>query len=412
MKHQLIIPLLALFLPFWLSAQVYVEGGRTRHRFAQTTLGIDVGYGLAGGHQNYRLDGTTISGFNGTSYSEARLIIGGLHFWGHADFYLAIPVLRDKVSPFSTGAETGANIYPFRIRNNKVVPFAGIAFTENNYQLGEGPKQRWFSAPVSAGLSYLCKAGLFDLYTAYDFSKPENYYISSSQAMPMDFPRWRAGLRYKRVFDTTLSAEKDWKNGITQRMTDTLAVMKRLNGITVGIGPSSAFFLKHPAAEPEENTSLGQHRDAPLFADAAIGYYLHQPDLQLQIAFRTLHSTCEAYGAKHTLQRTSLAAEGYKFLFDYHGFCFFAGPSFSKEWWISTTQKNGQGQERLQQEKLQPGIVFGWDIRPNRLQSLYLRTHLRWYPGMKFNSGNGNKIPMDQLEFNYIQLVVFPGRMF
>ena len=412
MYRLLITAVLFLLSPMLLTAQAYVEGGKTRHRFAQTTLGIDLGYGLAGGHQNYRLDGNTITSFRGPSYSEARLIIGGLHFWGHADFYLAVPVLRDKVSPFSTGTETGTRIYPLRIRNNKAVPFAGIAFTENIYRQEEGPRQRWFSTPVHAGISYLSKAGLFDIYAAYDFSKPENYFISSTQAMPLDFPRWRVGFRYKRIFDTTLSAEKDWKNRITQRMTDTLAVMNRLNGITVSVGPSYAIFLQHPAAEPEENKSLGHHRDVPLFADVAIGYYLHRPDVQLQFAFRTPGNTCEAYGAKHTLQRTSLALEGYKFLFDYHGFCFFAGPSLSNEWWTSTTQKSGQGQERVRQEKIQPGLVLGWDIRPNRLQSMYFRTHLRWYPGMKFNTGAGNKIPMDQLELNYIQLVVFPGRMF
>lgn len=396
-----------------MKGQAYVEGGKTRHRFAQTTVGLDFIHGPSEGLKNYRsgADGL-VEKFEATPLSQARLLIGGLHFWGHADFYLAIPVLRDKASPFRTGVETGAKVYPIPIRNNRLVPFAGLSFRENEYQLKEGPEKRWYTASLSGGVTFLNKAGVFECFAVYDLHQPTPYYVSKSRTAPVEFPRFQAGISYKRIFDTTLSAEKQWKNGITQRMTDTLALMNKLNGITIGAGPSSAFFLRQPSAQSEDSGYLGHHRNVPVLADLALGYYIHRPDMQLQFAYRSMQSRLKGYGSAETLRRTSLALEGYKFLFDYHGFCFFAGPSISKEWWEINSNINGINNTLLSEEKIQPGIVFGWDIRPNRLQSFYLRTHLRWYPGMYFRGEGGQKVKMDQLEFNYIQLVIFPGRMF
>ena len=406
MRYSIIAVILVLLQSNVAKAQVYVDGGNSRHRFAQTTVGIDLSHGPAG---MTSANGTNLTPAPG-SFSEARLLIGGTHFWGHADFYLAIPLIRDKASPFRTGVETGAKYYPFRLRFGRVVPFAGISFAANTYSLADGPEKKWFSSPVSAGLSYLSKAGLFEIYAAYDFQASPDYYISPAQTASLRIPPARFGISYKRVFETTLSAEKEWKSGRTKLLTDTLAVMKRLDGITVGAGPSSSFFLTSPEAD-EGTPALGSHRDAPLFADLAVGYYLHQPDLQIQVAYRSMHSKTSAYGSSQQLKRTSLAIEGFKFLFDYHGFCFFAGPSLSREWWVADTKLTGRETQTIKTQKIQPGIVFGWDIRPNRLQSMYLRTHLRWYPGMTIRNDEGT-IRADQLEFNYIQLVIFPGRMF
>lgn len=405
--------LILVFCPWVLIGQVYEDGGRTRHRFAQTTVGLDVNYGPTGSLDNFRADADgTIRKTDTPALSEARLIIGGLHFWGHSDFYLAIPVLRDKASPFRTGVETGAKFYPFRIRNNHVVPFTGISFRENEYQVQDGPEKRWYTASLSAGITLMKKAGLFELFAVYDLQQPSSYYITRTRTVPVEFPGIRAGISYKRIFDTTVSAEKQWKSGYTKRVTDTLAVLKRLNGLTIGAGPSSAFFLHPPVSQGRQAPYLGRHQNVPILADIALGYYLHQPDVQLQLAYRAMNSQLKAYGSTTSLRRTSIALEGYKFLFDYHGFCFFTGLSISKERWIKNSELTPGHPESIQREKLQPGLVFGWDIRPNRLQSFYLRTHLRWYPGMYFRTDTGEKVQMDQLEFNYIQLVLFPGRIF
>lgn|GEM_PF-3041299 len=58
----------------------------------------------------------------------------------------------------------------------------------------------------------------------------------------------------------------------------------------------------------------------------------------------------------------------------------------------------------------QLGLSAGWDIRPDRLQRWYLRTSLRYFPGMKLKLPDGSSQRVDQLEVNFIQLVVLPGR--
>ena len=57
------------------------------------------------------------------------------------------------------------------------------------------------------------------------------------------------------------------------------------------------------------------------------------------------------------------------------------------------------------------GVTFGWDIRPNRLQKWILRTNLRWFPKLKLEVSEGQEISFDNLEFNFIQFILFPNRL-
>ena len=45
------------------------------------------------------------------------------------------------------------------------------------------------------------------------------------------------------MLETTLSAEKNWESGRTKEVTDILAERGRLNGLYLGAGISSAFWL-------------------------------------------------------------------------------------------------------------------------------------------------------------------------
>ncbi|MEM6262948.1 MAG: hypothetical protein AAGI38_10605 [Bacteroidota bacterium] len=61
--------------------------------------------------------------------------------------------------------------------------------------------------------------------------------------------------------------------------------------------------------------------------------------------------------------------------------------------------------------KIHYGLTFGWDIRPNRLQSWILRTNLRWFPNLDLEVADGQVISFDNIEFNFIQLIVYLDRM-
>jgi len=75
-----------------LSAQPYVEGGNTRHRCAQLNLGASYRFLSNKNTRNYDLNKEKLSPIELNSQNELGLIIGGTHFWGHADFYILFPV--------------------------------------------------------------------------------------------------------------------------------------------------------------------------------------------------------------------------------------------------------------------------------------------------------------------------------
>ena len=65
----------------------------------------------------------------------------------------------------------------------------------------------------------------------------------------------------------------------------------------------------------------------------------------------------------------------------------------------------------VEDRKMGYGLTFGWDIRPNRIQSWILRTNLRWYPNLFLEVESNSKVSFDNLEFNFIQLIIYPNRM-
>ena len=56
------------------------------------------------------------------------------------------------------------------------------------------------------------------------------------------------------------------------------------------------------------------------------------------------------------------------------------------------------------------GLTLGWDIRPNRLQAIILRTSLRWYPDLTIDAIDRKEISFANLEFNFIQVIAYLNR--
>ncbi|MBL7923663.1 MAG: hypothetical protein JNL88_05655 [Bacteroidia bacterium] len=392
-------------------AQVYVEGGHRRHRFAQFNIGTDTRVFPGSDARVYRIHEQGVrESYRLKSHAESRLILGGTHFWGHADFFIAIPLMAYGERAFSSGVETGARCFPWRLEHRKVRPFAGVSLVETRFRQGEGSREESFTAALSAGLVYQYRQHQVELVAGRHFSKRLVYSISRTEQAGFRLPALWFSAGYKYSLDLTLSAEKDWLSGRTRRLTDTLAARGQLNGLSLSAGPGAAFYLRPSSHNDRAYPYLGRHRSARVFPDLGIGYYWHRPDLQLNLAWRSIGSRKSAYGTHQELRRRSLCLELYRFIGDYHGFAPFIGPAFSHEQWRVKTKMGGQEEERYGAKKFRAGITFGWDIRPNRLQALYLRTNLRWFPQLRLPTEQGRHFSFDQLEFNFIQLVIFPGR--
>lgn len=73
--------------------QPYVDGGKTRHRFAQMTLGADFLFLRSGGRGEYINESLSdVNEFVFPASLRPRLSIGGTHFWGHGDCYISFPL--------------------------------------------------------------------------------------------------------------------------------------------------------------------------------------------------------------------------------------------------------------------------------------------------------------------------------
>ncbi|HRG57851.1 MAG TPA: hypothetical protein PK323_02780 [Bacteroidia bacterium] len=411
--RSILIGLIVLYtdiLP--LNAQPYIEGGKTRHRFAQLNLGVDQRYFNGKYTQSSFINSNgNIENFELQNLNETRIIIGGTHFWGHADFFIAVPILSSKQSGFKTSVETGLKIFPWKIKHLGFRPYIGASWMPCSFQQGEGTHLSRSKYPITSGLVYNYKNHLVELGLGYLPNNTFNYYITKNIQQAVKTHGYWIALSYKFMIETTLSAEKDWQSGRTKKLTDTLAVLKRLNGFTLAVGPSSAFYTKSSSYNTAVVPFADDHKFTDVFPEFGIGYYLHKPDVQINLAYRTVKSELKAFDFNQNLNRKALTVEAYKFLFDYHGFVPFVGASASYEWLLVKENFNGQ-LSSASNIALHPGFTFGWDIRPNRIQAIYLRTNLRYIPNLNVKMAYNKNMAFDQLEFNFIQLVVFPNRLF
>lgn len=416
-----IVSIIVLMMCNFGYSQVYTEK-QSRHRFAQLNLGLDVQSSFGGSTKYLDAFGNTQS-LNLTSSFSPRFLVGGTHFWGHADFYIGIPLFsttlkkdNQEITAFR-GVETVLKFYPLRIEHNKVRPYIGTSLApfyfeqkNNNFQYSSGPELTNTSFPLLGGLTFNSKNRLVEIGLAWNYQNQQDYYISRSQMEKINTPPLYATFSYRYMLETTLGAEKNWESGRTKEVTDILAEKGRLNGFYVGAGISSAFWLKKSDYNQKNRPYINQS-GISIMPDFTLGYYWHKPDLNLAIGYRGYSTSTDSYGASQQLRRQSLLLETTKFLFDYHGFVPFVGPAISFEKLSFIEDFEGNRTQDKQKEKFGYGLTFGWDIRPNRIQTWILRTNLRWFPNLSLEAEPGSNISFDNLEFNFIQLIIYPSRM-
>ncbi len=404
-----LIYIFSLCYSYNVNAQPYIEGGKTRHRFAQLNIGLDYQY-FFGPTNSFKLNSNEQpEEFKLPNQSKTRFIIGGTHFWGHSDFYIAIPLVSFGGSGFSSGVETGAKYFPWKIENNKIRPYIGASWLPINYKQENGAKIVQSKLPVMTGIVINSKKNLFEIGFGYNYNNTLNYYISPVyQTTVKTNPYWLS-FSYKIMIESTLSAEKDWQSGKTKIITDTLSKLNRLNGLSLGVGISSSFFTKKSSHLSEIAPYAGNHKTSDIFPEFGLGYYFHNNDMQINFAYRNISSEINAYNFNQKTNSKSLTLEAFKFIFDFHGFVPFAGISISKEW-FNVIEKNQNLKNSSSKNGIYPGFTFGWDIRPNRIQTWYLRTNLRYFPMLNIEMNSGKNHPFDRLEFNFIQLIILPER--
>jgi len=419
MKYLITFFIFITTLPILLG-QIYVEK-QTRHRFAQMNLGIDMYSSLTGNTYFINSD-NQVASLDIPAMVLPRFFIGGTHFWGHADFEIAIPlgsplfIGEGQEISFRPGVQTIFKFYPWRIQSSRVVPYLGTAMSPFYYQQNNnlleftnGPENVFNRWPLMAGVTYTNGSHMISAGLTYNYSNSLDYYISPTQMAAVSTPPLAISLSYKYMFDTTISAEKDWESGRTHEVTDILGKKGKLNGFFVGVGMSSVLWTSSSSYN-EVNRPYVADYGWSLMPDFSLGYYHHGADISVSTNYRSYSGGSQTYGTTQSSNRKSLGFEAIKFLGDYHGFVPFVGPIVTYENLNFKEANDGTLIHDISESKVAVGITFGWDIRPNKIQSFILRTNLRYFPSLHLDVTGSESISFNNLEFNFIQAIIYPGR--
>jgi outer membrane protein W len=402
-----------------------LESLKRRTDFAKMYIGID-GYQTTGGTTQYRTtNGLQSASFAGTI--SPRIVWGATHFWGHADIYIAIPVMNRQLSQtlpvglraasFVEGLETGIRVFPWAIEAGKLRPFVGVSFKGMAYAQFDQTLDRTYTSvpsaaktifPLQAGLSYARKHALFQLGVHYRSLKQLRYPVARTEMADVSLSPWSFNLGIAYWLNTNgIMATPDGVRRVKQGP-KLLAARNLLNCWYVGIGPSASFEMSKSEYVKDNRPYLAQQSPGSFIADITAGRYFHKPDLNVGVSVRRSNATSSGYGSTLNYKRRSYMLEAYKFLGDYHGFVPYIGPTLAYEN-LTFTDTDGTLTQQFQAQKLAIGIIFGWDIRLRRSEYWLLRTNLRYTPNLHLKA-NGKKVMFDQMEFNFIQFVWLVGR--
>jgi hypothetical protein len=389
-----------------LAAQVPTDSVARRFRFAEMFVGADYAT-LFGGSAD--LPGGL------PARGVPRVSIAGLHFWGYGDFAVMVPLGQGRAmsegtrSAMSTGVETRGRWYPRSLARDGVSPFVGGGLGATDVEIGDGPRAYRLRPMVQAGLAWRRGQMLFDAGWSAGPRPTLDYptaRATTARVQPAGQAVW---IGAHRLIETTASLENPVRSGAMARYESRLRDEGRLSGPSLAVGLSSLILTGATDYNRNERPWLAARPRGGAVPDLGLGWYFDGPDLQLNLAYRQGRFDTEAFAYRQENSRRSVALEAYRFLFDYHGFVPFVGPVVSYE--TLRVRERDAGVQVFRETRSAPsaGIVFGWDIRPTRAQPWLLRTNLRYFPNLRVPVPGGEQA-LDQLEFNFIQFVWYPGR--
>ena len=403
-------PALIFFLPAIVCAELLpYEEEKDRFSFAQTYLSIDYG--------RYSLTSPLPEGeTHDSSIFIPGMTIGGLHFWGMADLYVAFPFPGEKEADklkyeFSPGIETGFKYYPVAIRDKSIRGFVGAGFAFPSYQQAYqqettgGPSRNGATSQklVGTGLigaSYTTSPFIFDVGIKYTPDSDFRYYITPEEKGRVEYDDYSLFVSAKWFTDTTARR----KTAHQRSPAEELDLPRGLYPY-VGIGPSAAWLVHDSSFVDDSHPHLSIEESPIVFPEFSTGIIWKRINRKgwrtiFNISYRPQKLETEGFGITHRYTNNSLAFEVFQSFWDYHGFVPFAGISHAR----NRLEFRQTGGNPIKARSDVTGIVFGWDILPLHKLSWYLRTTLRYYPEVLIETDAGN-IQYPDFEFNFIQYV-------
>lgn len=404
LKSVLLVSLLFSFsfFPSILFAEsLPYEVKEDRFSFAQLYLSAD--------YSQYAIKSPLLTGDNHeSSIFVPSLTIGGLHYWGKADFYVTFPFRQNYNSGnisyrFSPGIETGFKYYPVAIKNKSFRGFIGTGFSFPSYQQTtentQGSEQSKFILTGNVGISYTLSPFIFDVGAKYTPDSHLDYYLSSDEKKRADYSDHTFYISVKWYTDTTLSARQEPRNSFD---------LPEGFYPYIGIGPSSAWSMNDSSFVDNSHPYLDIKNDPVVFPELSAGVHWKNINRKghrtiFNISYRPQKIQKEGFGIKNTYTNNSLAFEVFQSFWDYHGFVPFAGVSYAINQ-LEFTEGGANDNTKKTEQSNDLGAVFGWDILPTHQSSWFLRTTFRYYPEITIDTHKG-KIQFPNFEFNFIQFI-------
>jgi len=369
---------------------------KTQHSFANSYYGIQGDFAPASG------DIAPLGMF--------RLNIGALHFWKYADFYISIPLvnLGPQEPDYNGGVLTGARFLPLSLGKKTISPFFGVYWCTPSIELTNGPEFQKNSLGMETGFYFaIGKSTTAEVLGRYNFGQSIEYPTPGPENISLTMPDWFFSFSLKRYLDFTAGNSSIAGQKWVAERSEELKSKNKLSVFSVGIGLSANIQLS-----PFDfiSSGLGIPKQGPnrLFPDFGIGYYFYKPDMGVRISYRPMNLSNSGFGTDYSFQQHRLLAEGFKFLFDYNGFAPFLGLGAGADY--GNLRLNTEGEKAISKSEWlnSYAIIFGWDIRPSRVDTWYLRTNLRY---VLQDSDSAINLGEHHLEVNFIQFVLYPGRL-
>jgi hypothetical protein len=404
-------------------AQEYIIEGKNRLNFAKTYF--EFGSQFSPSFTGKRiLANNTVQSFENSASIVPYLNIGGLHFWGHADFYISIPLAQLNLKKndstnfqFNQSVVTGARFLPWAYKDNKIRPFIGASWAVVNFKQEIKPNNNQplfsknkllFDAGILYGKgSFMARFGV----NFYPFNKWE-YPITENNFQQIHTPNWSAYFGLVYAFESTRSKNMETENGKLNEFpkvsSPSMNAIKK-GDFFIGIGPSTSFMLTNSEYNENKFPYFNKKPISNTYLDLAFGYQFNKLGLVTALSFRNPKFTNEAYGTTQIIKKNSFVLETYKYLTDYSGFTPYIGLNLTYDN-INYSEKNSTTNLSATYKKITPGITFGWDILPGKTEQWFvLRTNLRWFPFENINI-DGKEFSLNQIEYDVIQAVFYPSR--
>lgn len=350
-----------------------------------------------------------------------RVTLGGMHFWGKLDFNMNFPITsisqkipsQDFVMKFTSGADLSMRYYPWQLLDGKLRPLIGLSANTMQLSLGNetlGSRTEGFiTASILSGLSYSFNGWRVNAEWMFLPQNSRDFYINRQVKNKFQLPNSYFSFGLVRHFDFSLAEENLNVSGKTSAIKEKVLKDKSLNSFSIGFAPNGSYSFKSPSFS-NDLQSLSKHKGS-FNLEYSIGYLMDESKTHFAITYRNYSSHASSYGLNHVMRREALSLEGFKFLTNYHGFVPFVGLSMSGERWATGLfEDNEQQGATVRTNLISPGIIFGWDIQISPIDIWVLRTNLRYYPYQEINDFGGKTSRVDQFEFNFIQLVLYPNR--